>query len=311
MLPESKNLLCFDTLFHVSDIDDGKRRLLTSVQQTLPPAVYKYTLPPTNVDTVIPLRKYGFHGLSYASITHTLSKELGRPANLVVCHLGSGCSAACIHEGKSIDTSMGLTPLEGLVGGTRTGSIDPTAIFHHTPDYAEPIPELHVNKAEYVMNKKSGLLGLSGTTNFGHICERKSAKVGDVLGKNEKSDGFKVTKEDKENAQITYEVFLDRLMAYLSQYVLKLAYQAGGVGKIDGIVFAGGIGEHSVELRKDAIGRLGVLGVKIDDKKNEAGVPDGKTQVLVSSPDSSVKVYIVLTDEEGWTAHMAREVFDI
>lgn len=228
-----------------------------------------------------------------------------------MCHLGSGCSAACIHEGKSIDTSMGLTPLEGLVGGTRTGSIDPTAIFHHTPDYSEPVPKLHVNKAEFVMNKKSGLLGLSGTTNFGHICERKSANVGDVLGKTEKSDGFTVTQGDKDNAAVTYDVFLDRLMAYLSQYVLKLAHEAGGVEHIDGIVFAGGIGEHSAELRRDAIERLGVLGVKIDEAKNEKGVPEGKTQALVSSADSKVKVYIVLTDEEGWTAHMAREVFDI
>lgn len=206
---------------------------------------------------------------------------------------------------------MGLTPLEGLVGGTRTGSIDPTAIFHHTPDYAEPVPKLHVNKAEYVLNKKSGLLGLSGTTNFGHICERRHASVGEVLGKTEKSEGYKVTKEDKDNAIVTYDVFVDRLMAYLSQYVLKLAYEAGGVEKIDGIVFAGGIGENSVELRQEAIKRLGVLGVKIHEEKNKKGVPEGKTQVLVSSQESSVKVYIVLTDEEGWTAHMARDVFDI
>lgn len=231
--------------------------------------------------------------------------------NLVVCHLGSGCSAACIHESKSIDTSMGLTPLEGLVGGTRTGSIDPTAIFHHTPDYADPIPELHVNKAEFVMNKKSGLLGLSGTTNFGHICERKAAPVGTVLGKTDKSAGFTVGADDKERAQLTYDVFLDRLMAYLSQYVLKLAHAAGGVDRIDGIVFAGGIGEHSAELRRDAVARLGVLGVRLDAGRNDAGVPDGETQALVSAPDSTVKVYIVLTDEEGWTAHMARDVFDI
>lgn len=206
---------------------------------------------------------------------------------------------------------MGLTPLEGLVGGTRTGSIDPTAIFHHTADYYKEVPKLHVNKAEYIMNKESGLVGLSGTTNFGHIAERKDARVGDVLGKTDKSEGFTVTQDAKDNATITYAVFLDRLMAYLTQYVLKLAHETGGVDKIDGIVFAGGIGENSVQLRRDAIQRLDVLGIKLDDKKNEAGVPDGKTQTLISAADSKVKVYIVLTDEEGWTAHMAREVFDI
>lgn len=155
-LPESTNLLLFDTLFH----------------QTIAQDVYTYALPPTDEELAIPLRKYGFHGLSYASIVNSLSKELGKPEdqiNVVVAHLGSGASSCCIEGGKSIDTSewggsrtvavliagMGLTPLEGLVGGTRTGTIDPTAIFHHTKDYAEDagLKGIHVTKAEYIMNK--------------------------------------------------------------------------------------------------------------------------------------------------------------
>jgi acetate kinase len=141
-LPNHTSFLVFDTLFH----------------QTIPPEVYTYALPPPVQEAVMPLRKYGFHGLSYASIVSILSKFLQKPlekVSVVVAHLGSGASSCCILSGKSIDTSMGLTPLEGLIGGTRSGTIDPTAIFHHTPDCAADagIEGMKVTKAEATLNK--------------------------------------------------------------------------------------------------------------------------------------------------------------
>ncbi|KAL7420760.1 hypothetical protein Q5752_004712 [Cryptotrichosporon argae] len=281
-LPDHTSLLLFDTLFH----------------QTIPEEVYTYALPPPDQETAMPLRKYGFHGLSYASIVDSLARhKQKRPEdiNIVVAHLGSGASSACIKGGKSIDTSMGLTPLEGLIGGTRTGSIDPTAIFHHTRDCSADagIKDMKVTRAEMVMNKKSGLLGLTGTTNFATI----SARAADTSASS-------CSAAEHRAAKLAYDVYLDRLMAYLSQYLCKLLASTP-LDAVDGIVFSGGIGEKAAGLRADALGRLAWLGVKVGNANAKADQPVTE----ITEEDSRINAYVVETDEEGWCAKLARDEF--
>lgn len=242
----------------------------------------------------IPLRKYGFHGLSYASIVSQLAshqKVSPSSLNLVVAHLGSGASACCILGGKSIDTSMGLTPLEGLVGGTRTGSIDPTAIMHHSPDYADDagLSGMKVSRGEWVMNKKSGLTALAGTPNFGTITSKAF-------------DGKAKDREEKGSMELAYNVFLDRLMAFVGQYLCKLLAEVG-IEEVQ-LVFAGGIGERSPKLRGDVMNRLKWLGAQVDEKANEE---EGGAVKRISEEGSKLRAWVVETDEEGWCAHLARE----
>ncbi|KAK8858766.1 acetate kinase [Kwoniella newhampshirensis] len=280
-LPEHTSLLLFDTLFH----------------QTIPPEVYTYAIPPPEKETAMPLRKYGFHGLSYASITSSIAQHLNKPVedvNIVVAHLGSGASSCCIKGGKSIDTSMGLTPLEGLIGGTRSGTIDPTAIFHHTAGAAEDAgyTDYSVTKAEIILNKKSGLAALAGTTNFGLILTRL--------------DPSTCSQEEHKAAKLAYSVYVDRLMGFVSQYLFKLLSTLP-LEKIDGLVFSGGIGEKGVQLRKDVLERLGWLGARVDDAKN--GGKGGVQVREITKQGSRLKGWVVETDEEGWCAKMARDEF--
>ncbi|BEI93983.1 uncharacterized protein CcaverHIS019_0604420 [Cutaneotrichosporon cavernicola] len=276
-VPNSTQLLYFDTLFH----------------QTLPPEVYTYALPPSNAPLAIPLRKYGFHGLSYSSIVHQLAQHTNtspEALNLVVAHLGSGASACCIRAGKSIDTTMGLTPLEGLVGGTRTGNIDPTAIMHHTPDYASDagLHDMHVTRGEWVMNRESGLLALAGTPNFGAITT--------------KAFGVGPENEEKKLMRLAYDVFIDRVMAFVTQYLAKLLAQVP-MRSVQ-LVFSGGIGENAARLRRDVLERLSWLGTTVSDA-NEAR--RGGAVRRISGDDSRLAAWVVETDEEGWCAQMARE----
>ncbi|GFZ44981.1 acetate kinase [Saitozyma sp. JCM 24511] len=280
-LPHHTSLLLFDTLFH----------------QTIPPETYTYALPPGESHPSMPLRKYGFHGLSYASIVASMSEHLGKPEseiNIVVAHLGSGASAACIRGGKSIDTSMGLTPLEGLIGGTRSGTIDPTVIFHHTPDCAEDagLEGMKVTKAELVLNKQSGLQALAGTTNFGTIISRVT-------------DPSSCSSDEHESATLAYNVYLDRLLNYVSQYLFKLLSTVP-LDSIDGVVFSGGIGEKGAQLRHDALDKFKWLGAEVDDQRN--GHSQGQVREITRD-GSKLRGWVVETDEEGWSAKLAREDF--
>ncbi|WVQ85013.1 acetate kinase [Cryptococcus sp. DSM 104549] len=280
-LPNHTSLLLFDTIFH----------------QTIAPEVYTYALPPPDTKLAMPLRKYGFHGLSYASIVDSLAKKLKKPAsevNIVVAHLGSGASACCIKGGKSVDTSMGLTPLEGLIGGTRSGTIDPTAIFHHTNDPAHPtkVGDSEVSRAEIVLNKQSGLQALAGTTNFGHIIQNL--------------DASSCSKEDHEKASLAYAVYLDRLLNFIAQYLFKLLSSLP-LSSIDGLVFSGGIGEKGSKLREDVLARLAWLGAEVDEKKNGGKSKEVVTEI--TKEGSKLKGWVVLTDEEGYMAKMAKDEF--
>ncbi|CED84592.1 acetate kinase [Phaffia rhodozyma] len=287
-LPESTSILLFDTLFH----------------QTLGPEIYTYAVPDIGHKTPVPLRKYGFHGLSYASVLRSIANHLKQDqsdVNAVVCHLGSGGSVCMIQDGQSKDTSMGLTPLEGLVGGTRSGSIDPTLIFHHTPDCAENALDKSdgrfISKAEMVLNKQSGLTALAGTSDFGTITTRMT-------------NPSSCSQEEHEASTLAYKVYLDRLLHFLSFYLFKLkahSHQSGGSEPI--IVFSGGIGEKGAALRADVMRSLGWMGVHYGDEelgRNKLNKGEGVKEITTNKAKGP-RVFAVETDEEVQCALMARK----
>ncbi|KAK0545503.1 hypothetical protein OC845_005071 [Tilletia horrida] len=260
LLPKATNLCLFDTSFHA----------------TIPEEIRTYPVwqpKAAELPGGLELRKWGFHGLSYSSVLRQVSAFLERPAsalNIIVAHLGSGASICAIRAGKSLDTTMGLTPLEGLPGSTRSGSVDPALSQHLKPDTARhggkanesgiataaaavshegvDLSELgrvtvptssgegavKIPWAEWELNSKSGWLAVAGTRDFAEIVARKEGKV-------ECSD------EERRAAKLAFDIFVDRIISYLGAYSLKLA--AYGAGHLDAIVFSGGIGEHSTELR--------------------------------------------------------------
>ncbi|EJD54191.1 acetate kinase [Auricularia subglabra TFB-10046 SS5] len=274
-LPNSTQVLCFDTLFHAS----------------LPPHIYTYPLAPPEHAPPIPLRKYGAHGLSYASILRDVAAFLDKPqkeCTLVVAHLGSGASVCMIRDGKSADTSMGVSPLEGLPGGTRSGSVDPVLVFHHTPGCADMVEQGGglVSKAELVLNKQGGLQAICGTSDFGRILSR----MGDARDT---------------TARLAYDVFLDRVLNFVGAYMLKLA---GAGARVDGVVFSGGIGERAARLRADVARYLGAFGGELDKARNEEGEKDSEGNVKrISSDASKLGIFVCKTDEETQCARMARD----
>ena len=225
------------------------------------------------------IRKYGFHGTSHAYVADKAAELLGRPSEescLITCHLGNGCSMAAVEKGRCIDTTMGLTPLQGLVMGTRCGDIDPAVIFHllGTDEFHD------YHEIDKMLNKKSGLLGLSGISN-------------DVRTLTEHAD----REGPKSRALLALEVFSYRLCFYIGAYM-------GILPKVHAIVFTGGIGENSEWVRAHACKNLTNLGVMIDDEAN-AKTKGGKTTDIAAEA-SAVRVLVIPTDEEGW---IARETY--
>ncbi|GAB7364362.1 hypothetical protein MBLNU230_g4905t1 [Neophaeotheca triangularis] len=264
LIPTATNIAFFDSAFHA----------------TLPAPTRTYAIDPSTASKNL-LRRYGFHGISYAYITRTLAAHLSKPApNLIALHLGSGCSAACIQSGKSIDTTMGLTPLSGLPGATRSGDVDPSLIFHFTHDAGRPSPgaskELHITQAEMILNKQSGWKAMTGTTDFGAI----SAKAG----------------QGDEACGLAFELVVERLVKEVGAYFVKLG------GRVDGLVFAGGIGEKGVELRRRAVEGVGCLGFELDGGRNE-GAGEGKVREI-GREGARFRTFVVETDEQ---AEMARQ----
>ena len=188
---------------------------------------------------------------------------------MIALHLGSGASAAVIQNGKSIDTTMGLTPLEGLPGATRSGSIDPSLVFHYTSDASSlarsSTKELHISVAEDVLNKQAGWCSMVGTTDFGKV----------VQGMH---DG-------DERMKLVFDLFVDRIVGYIGNYFVKLG------GKVDALTFSGGIGEKSADLRKAVVGKVGCLGFKLDDALGRA---NGEGAVTRLGPN----VLLIKTNEE-------------
>jgi len=247
---EILQVACFDTAFH----------------QTIPEVAYLYALP-YNMYEEYKIRRYGFHGTSHRYIARRAAKLLNMDkteADLITCHLGNGCSITAVQKGKSIDTSMGLTPLEGLVMGTRTGDFDPAIIFHlarkgHAPEDLDKL-----------CNKKSGLLGISGISN-------------DVRNLEEKAE------QGEAKAALALDIFAYRIRKYIGAYLAVL-------NGCNAIVFAGGIGENAVAMRKCILKDMENLGVSLDDQKNKA--IRGK-EGDISADDSAVKIFVIPTDEEG------------
>ena len=240
---------CFDTAFH----------------QTIPEEAYLYGLP-LRFHEEYGVRRYGFHGISHHFVAKRAAQILGRPVdklNAITCHLGNGCSVAAIRDGRSVDTSMGLTPLEGLLMGTRAGDIDPGALFY-LMDRGIELEELRA-----IMHNESGLLGLSGV----------SRDMRDIL--------HAVSQGDRK-AETALRVFCYRLRKYIGAYVAIL-------GDVHALVFTGGIGENTPEVRRRACADMRHLGIEIDAGKNEATAGQ---EVDISADQSRVKILVIPTDEE-------------
>jgi len=249
LLPGVPQVAIFDTAFH----------------QTMPPRSFHYALPYDFYQTH-GVRRYGFHGSSHGYVTNEAARYLGVPRqelNLITLHLGNGASAAAIACGKSVDTSMGLTPLEGLVMGTRCGDIDPALHFYLARKTGRPVEEI-----EGMLNTESGLKGICGLNDMREIQER--AHAGDV------------------RAELALEVFCYRIKKYIGAYYAVL-------GSVNAIVFTGGIGENSAAVRNKSCEGLSELGIVIDERRNSEA---GRGIAQIQAGDSKVKILVIPANEE-------------
>jgi acetate kinase len=249
LLPTVKQVACFDTAFHMS----------------MPQTSFLYALP-YNIYEKYRIRRYGFHGTSHKYVTHRAAVMLGKKVekiNIITCHLGNGSSITAVKDGKSFDTSMGLTPLEGLVMGTRCGDLDPAIILYLID---KGYSSIDLNN---MCNKQSGLLGISGSSN-------------DMRNVRSEAD-----KGDK-RAQLAIDIFNYRIKKYIGAYAAVL-------GKVDAIVFTGGIGENASDVRSQTCGGLEQFGIELDSKANTMKSRDERT---ISTASSKVKIFVIPTNEE-------------
>jgi acetate kinase len=247
--PDLPNVAVFDTAFH----------------QTMPPRAFHYALP-HECYGAHHVRRYGFHGTSHHYVAKEAANHLGIPLdrlNLITLHLGNGTSAAALESGRTIDTSMGLTPLEGLIMGTRCGDLDPAVPFYLARKTGKPFAAI-----EDILNKESGLKGLCGVNDMREI-ERRA-------------------EEGEEKAQLAVEMFCYRIKKYIGAYHAAL-------GRVDAIVFTGGIGENSARVRKESCEGLATMGILLDDGRNKR-VSSGITEI--QREESRVKILVIPTDEE-------------
>ena len=237
----------------------------TAFHRSIPPVAYLYAVP-YELYEEHDVRRYGFHGTSHRYVAERAAQMLSmapEECNLITLHLGNGCSAAAVRGGRSVDTSMGLTPLEGLVMGTRCGDIDPALSFYFSEQLGMSPQEVYD-----LLNRRSGLAGLSG--------------VG-----NDMREIIAAARSGNERAELALGVFCYRVKKYIGAYYAVL-------GRLDGIVFTAGIGENSAEVRRRALDGLGPLGIYLDEQKNIAAV--GR-EAIISADNSTVSVLVVPTDE--------------
>lgn len=250
LLPDITSVVVFDTSFHT----------------TMPEKAYRYPLP-TKYYTENKVRKYGAHGTSHEYVAHEAAKLLGKPLEelkLITCHIGNGASITAVDKGLSVDTSMGFTPLGGVMMGTRTGDIDPAIIpylMQYTDDFNTP------EDISRILNRESGLLGIS----------EKSSDMRDIHAAMRMGD---------EKAQLANDIFVDRIQKYIGQYLAVL-------NGADAIIFTAGIGENSVTIRNLVISGISWFGCDIDPEKNVFGQYGD-----ISTPDAKVRVLVIPTDEE-------------
>jgi len=261
LLSDVAEVACFDTAFH----------------QTIPKTAFLYALP-YELYEKHRVRRYGFHGTSHRYIARRIGELLGKDkyaVNAITCHLGNGCSITAVREGCSVDTSMGLTPLEGLVMGTRSGDVDPAIIF-----YLADKLEMNTQEINSLLNKKSGLLGISGVSNdMRHLLE--DAEKGD------------------KRAELALDIFSYRVRKYIGAYKAVL-------GKVDALAFTGGIGENAVRVREKICSNLEELGIKLDSARNTD--IKGRKEGLISTDDSPTRVFVIPTDEEVRIAYDTYEI---
>ncbi len=252
VLPEVPMVAVYDTAFH----------------QTMPEKNYMYPVP-YEWYVKYGVRKYGFHGTSHKYITTVMKEKLNKEdVNLIICHIGSGASISAIKDGKCYDTTMGLTPLDGLMMGTRSGAIDPSIL-----EYVCKESEMTVSEVTNALNKKSGLAGVCGLSDCRDV--ETAAGNGD------------------EKAQLALEMYHDRVAKYIADYFIELE------GKVDAIVFTAGVGENGYEAREAILNKVAPLGIVVDKEMNAsvAGFKDIHEGVITSK-DSKIDVWVVPTNEE-------------
>lgn len=261
--PEIPQVVVFDTAFH----------------QTMPPVAFRYPLPKALYEEH-KIRRYGFHGTSHAYVSERASEitNAKEPHGWLTAHLGNGCSATAVYEGKSLDTSMGLTPLEGLMMGTRSGDVDPSLHIHLKRQLGMSLEEI-----DTMLNKESGLLGISGLSNDLRTIEQAA------------DEGHK-------DAKLAIEMFCYRVAKYLASLSCALP-------TFTGIVFTGGIGENSVTTRTRILEMMPHFGIKVDSDKN-AGLVGGK-EGSFHSDASSIELWVVPTDEECRIAQETRQALNL
>lgn len=259
IMPGIPQVAVFDTAFH----------------QTMPKDAYLYALPYEYYEKYS-IRKYGFHGTSHKYVAQRAAAMLKKPLSevkLITCHLGNGGSICAIKNGKSIDTSMGFTPLDGLVMGTRSGTVDAAAVL-----YLMDKEGMSCKEANDMLNKKSGLLGISGI----------SSDMRDILEKADKGDS---------RAKLAIDLFIYRVKTFIGQYVAVM-------NGVDAIVFTAGVGENNSALRASVCNGLSFFGISIDEAKNNKRSEESE----ISNEDSKVKVFVIATNEE---LAIARETLEL
>ncbi|MGW5560323.1 acetate/propionate family kinase [Micromonospora sp. NPDC003944] len=258
-LPDVPQVAVFDTAFH----------------HTLPEAAATYAIDRDTAERY-DIRRYGFHGTSHAYVSRRTAELLGRPyeqVNTITLHLGNGASACAVANGRSVATSMGMSPLQGLVMGTRSGDVDPTVIFHLRREAG-----LSVDDIDDLLNHRSGLLGLTGVNDMREVLERRAA--GDPA------------------ATLAFDVYCRRITGYVGAYYALL-------GRVDAITFTAGVGEHAAPVRAAALAGLSRLGITVDNARN-----DGDGDRLISPDGAEVSVCVIRTDEEREIARQTRDVVD-
>lgn len=252
-MPNVPQVAVFDTAFH----------------QTMPKENYLYAVPYEWYEEN-GVRKYGFHGTSHKYITETMQKRLGKEdVNLIICHVGSGASMCCVKNGKCFNTTMGLTPLDGLVMGTRCGTIDSSII-----EYICKERNMSVDDVNIILNKKSGLVGIAGKNDFRDLEE--------------------LANNGNEKAKLAIKMLQNSITKFIAQYYVELN------GMVDAIVFTAGIGENGISLRANIVNSLAnALNIKLDEESNNSIAKFKEKQSgVISTPDSKINVVVIPTNEE-------------
>ena len=247
--PDLPQVAVFDTAFHT----------------TMPESAARYAIDVATADAYR-IRRYGFHGTSHAYVSRATAKLLGKApedVNVIVLHLGNGASASAVRGGRCVDTSMGLTPLEGLVMGTRSGDLDPAVIFH-----LMRVGEMSTDEIDTLLNKKSGLIGLCGDNDMREI--RRRIDEGD------------------EQAELAFDIYIHRLKKYIGAYCAVL-------GRVDAVAFTAGVGENASAVREAAVEGLELLGLEVDGALNAVRSDEPR---LISPASGRIAVAVVPTDEE-------------